>query len=297
MGRTHAPRDHLAARGCFRRGDQDYRAGEVLNWKYADPVLAERNLELMVAASLESLAQPGSTRPEQDARWENAMEEMSREAYQFYRQQIAENPDILAYFQQATPVGELEHAKIGSRPARRGESRGLEDLRAIPWVFGWMQSRQVLPAWFGVGYALERYAARGDEQVRLLQEMLEAFPLFHDLIRNVEVGTAKADLHIARRYAELVPDAALRERVFSMITNEFERTERIILRITGQSRLLEENPVLARSIRLRKPYVDPMSLIQVSLLRRKRAGEEGDDLNFALAATINGIAAGLRNTG
>jgi phosphoenolpyruvate carboxylase len=271
--------------------------GEVLNWKYADPVLAERNLELMVAASLDSLAQPGSARPEQDARWENAMEEMSREAFGFYRRHIADNPDILTYFQQATPVGELEHAKIGSRPARRGESRGLEDLRAIPWVFGWMQSRQVLPAWFGVGHALERFAANGDEEERLLRAMMAGFPLFHDLIRNVEVAMAKADLHIARRYAELVPDDPLRERVFSMITKEFERTERIILRITGQTRLLEDNPVLARSIRLRNPYVDPISLIQVSLLRRKRAGEESDDLNFALAATINGIAAGLRNTG
>ncbi|MDQ3521925.1 MAG: phosphoenolpyruvate carboxylase [Gemmatimonadota bacterium] len=273
--------------------------GEVLNWKYADPVLAERNLELMVAASLESLAQPrpGSAGAEQTGRWEEAMEEMSHEAYGFYRDRIADNPDILTYFQQATPVGELEHAKIGSRPARRGESRGLEDLRAIPWVFGWMQSRQVLPAWFGVGYALERFASKGDEEERLLREMMKGFPLFDDLIRNVEVGMAKADLHIARRYAELVPDIGLRERFFSMITEEFARTERIILRITGQSWLLQDNPVLARSIRLRNPYVDPMSLIQVSLLRRKRAGEESDDLNFALAATINGIAAGLRNTG
>jgi phosphoenolpyruvate carboxylase len=271
--------------------------GEVLNWKYADPVLAERNLELMVAASLDSLAQPDASQPEQQARWESAMEAMSREAYGFYRENVADNPDVLVYFQQGTPVGELEHAKIGSRPARRGESRGLDDLRAIPWVFGWMQSRQVLPGWFGVGHALEQFAARGSESERLLPEMMESFPLFHDLIRNVEMGMAKADLHIARRYAELVPDAALRERVFSMITAEFERTERMVLRITGQSRLLEDNPVLARSIQLRNPYVDPMSLIQVSLLRRKRAGDESEQLNFALAATINGIAAGLRNTG
>lgn len=271
--------------------------GEVLNWKYSDPVLAERNLELMVAASLDSLASPGRPAPEQEERWETAMSAMSAEAYAFYRQSVAENPDILPYFQQGTPVGELEHARIGSRPSRRGESRGLDDLRAIPWVFGWMQSRHVLPAWFGVGYALERFAARGNEEMRLLQEMMRSFPLFHDLIRNVEVGMAKADLPIARRYAELVSDAALRDRVFSMVAEEFERTRRIVLRVTEQARLLEENPVLARSIRLRNPYVDPMSLIQVGLLRRKRDGEESEELNYALAATINGISAGLRNTG
>jgi phosphoenolpyruvate carboxylase len=271
--------------------------GEVLNWKYSDPVLAERNLELMVAASLDALASHGAVQEAQNSEWEVAMEGMSADAYGYYREHIAENPDILPYFQQATPVGELEHARIGSRPARRGESRGLEDLRAIPWVFGWMQSRHVLPAWFGVGYALERFAETREKEERLLQEMMQHFPLFHDLIRNVEMGMAKADLPIARRYAALVPDAALRERVLALIVDEFERTRRMVLRVTGQTHLLQENPVLARSIRLRNPYVDPMSLIQVNLLSRKRAGEEGDELNYALAATINGISAGLRNTG
>ncbi len=225
------------------------------------------------------------------------MEEMSADAFAFYREHVAEKPDILVYFQQGTPVGELEHARIGSRPARRGETRGLDDLRAIPWVFGWMQSRHVLPAWFGVGHALERFASGGAEREELLRKMMREFPLFDDLVRNVEMGMAKADLPIARRYAGLVEDEVLRQRVFGMIVEEFERTRRMVLRVTGQSRLLETNPVLARSIRLRNPYVDPLSLIQVSLLRRKRAGEEGDDLDYALAATINGISAGLRNTG
>jgi phosphoenolpyruvate carboxylase len=271
--------------------------GEVLNWKYSDAVLAERNLELAVAAALGALVRTSTRTRQENPRWAEAMQAMSADAYAFYRTRIAENPDILPYFQQATPVGELEHAKIGSRPARRGETRGLDDLRAIPWVFGWMQSRHVLPAWFGVGHALERFAARGDAEAALLREMMRDFPLFHDLIRNVEVGMAKADLPIARRYAELVEEAALRERVFSMIAEEFERTRLAILRVSGQTELLQENRVLARSIRLRNPYVDPMSLIQVDLLRRKRKGEVGDDLNYALAATINGIAAGLRNTG
>jgi phosphoenolpyruvate carboxylase len=273
--------------------------GEVLYWKYSDAALAERNLELMVAASLEALARPGSggVEPVEEAQWEAAMEEMSEMAFAFYREHIVEDPEVLSYFEEATPVQELEHARIGSRPARRSEARGLRDLRAIPWVFGWMQSRHVLPGWFGVGYALEQFIGMNAERGRLLQTMTKEFPFFTDFLGNVEIGMAKADLTIAHRYAALVTDEGLRERVFGMIVEEFERTRRMILRVTGQKELLSGNPVLARSIRLRNPYVDPLSLIQCALLQRKQAGEESEDLNYALAATINGIAAGLRNTG
>ncbi len=145
--------------------------GEVLNWKYSDPLLAEWNLEIVIAASLEALTRPGKASAGADGEWESAMEQMSTEAFGFYRSNIAENPDILPYFEQATPVNELDNARLGSRPARRTASRNLDDLRAIPWVFGWMQSRHALPAWFGVGYALDRFAAQGDQQKRLLQEM------------------------------------------------------------------------------------------------------------------------------
>ncbi|MEN3332861.1 MAG: phosphoenolpyruvate carboxylase [Blastocatellia bacterium] len=270
--------------------------GEVLNWKYSDDVLAERNLELMIAAALEALARPGRTDVD-ESEWEAAMEEMSRDAFAFYREQIAENDEVLTYFEQATPVFEFDEVKIGSRPARRSSRRGIEDLRAIPWVFGWMQSRHVLPAWFGVGWAMERFAARGAREARLLETMMQEFPMFGDLIRNIEIGMAKADLTIARLYADLVEDAGVRERVFQMIVEEFERTHAMVLRVRRQAELLENNSVLARSIRLRNPYVDPMSLIQVDLLRRKRSGDSNPELNYALAATINGIAAGLRNTG
>jgi phosphoenolpyruvate carboxylase len=271
--------------------------GEVLNWKYADPVLAEWNLEIMIAACLEALTRPNGPEAGSDQKWNQAMEEMSEDAYGFYRRNIAENADLLAYFEQATPVNELEHARIGSRPPRRSQNRRLEDLRAIPWVFGWMQSRHAVPAWFGIGYALERFAARGPEQQNLLIKMMKEFPLFSDLIRNVELAMAKADLTIARMYADLVEDAGLRERVWQMLVEEFERTRLVILSITGEQQILENNAVLSRSIRLRNPYVDPISLIQVDLLRRKRAGANSDELNYALAATINGIAAGLHNTG
>ncbi len=271
--------------------------GEVMNWKYSDAVLAARSLELMVAASLEVLWRSSEPPHDLEDEWEATMEALSQDAFAFYREMIAENPDVLPYFEEATPFRELEHAKIGSRPAQRSQQRGLGDLRAIPWVFGWMQSRHVLPAWFGVGFALDRFARCGTEQERSLQKMAQQFPLFDDLIHNVEMGLAKADLSIARLYAGLVANESLRERVFGMIVEEFARTKRVVLRLTGQTRLLEKNPVLARSIRLRNPYVDPLSLIQVALLRRKRDDGEEVNLNYALAATINGIATGLRNTG
>jgi len=271
--------------------------GEVLSWKYADPVLAEWNLEIMIAACLEAMLKPNQIAPETSERWSEAMEIMSGDAFAFYRKHIAENPDVIPYFEQATPVNELEHARIGSRPARRSQSRSLEDLRAIPWVFGWMQSRHAVPAWFGVGHALERFAARGEEKTGLLQEMMNGFPFFAGLIRSVEIAMAKADFSIARLYADLVEDASMRERVFSMLQEEFERTRRMILAVTGQRELLDNNAVLSRSVRLRNPYVDPLSLIQVDLLRRKREGVNEPTLDYAIGATMNGIAAGLHNTG
>ncbi len=264
--------------------------GEVMEWKYSDYILAERNLELMIAASLEALLRPAAVQFEPE--WATAMDSLSADAYNLYIRSIRDNPDVLPYFAQATPASEFDLAKIGSRPARRGDAKGLSDLRAIPWVFGWMQSRHGLPGWFGVGYALDRFPDGA-----LLKRMFGKFPLFADMLRNVEMALAKSDLSIASLYSELVEDVALRARMFNAISEEFERTRRAILKVTGQKELLERNPVLARSIRLRNPYVDPMSLIQVELLRRKRGGENTSELNDALVATIKGISAGLRNTG
>jgi phosphoenolpyruvate carboxylase len=160
-----------------------------------------------------------------------------------------------------------------------------------------MQSRHAVPAWFGVGHALEQFLEASPNGDALLKAMLRDFPLFSNMIRNVELAMAKADLTIARLYANLVTDAGIRERTFTMLQEEFERTRRVILAISGQKELIEGNAVLSRSIRLRNPYVDPMSLVQVDLLRRKRTGAPQESLNYALAATINGIAAGLHNTG
>jgi len=276
--------------------------GEVLNFKYADEVLAERNLELMIAASLDALARPNARDPEGHftgvlkPEWEAALDELSEISFGFYRKHILDDPDVVTYFEQSTPVGELEHAKIGSRPARRNKSPKLSDLRAIPWVFGWTQSRLLVPAWFGVGFAIEEFT-RKPGALDLLHVMAREFPLFIDLLRNVEMALGKVDLATARLYAELVTDTKLRERIYDMLEAEFHRTVRAVLAITQQKELLETNRVLAHSIRLRNPYVDPMHLIQVDMLRRKRAGEDTPEVQRAIAATISGISAGLRNTG
>ncbi len=298
--------------------------GEVLNWKYSDVVLAERNLELMIAAALEALARPGIRHQgagEQEAdggagkpeltgeilpEWEAAMDEISALSQAFYTEQLLEDPGVYTYFEQATPVAELEHARIGSRPAKRMDAsaagastrqRSLTDLRAIPWVFGLMQSRHVVPAYFGVGYALEEFTRRHENGLALLQVMARGLPLFLDILQNVEIAMAKADMGIARQYSMLVPDETLRKHVFTKLEEEFNRTRRMVLAVEQQTELLENNQMLAHSIRLRNPYVDPMSLLQLELLRRKRGGETCEELDRAITATINGISAGLRNTG
>jgi phosphoenolpyruvate carboxylase len=276
--------------------------GEVLNFKYADVVLAERNLELMIAASLDALARPNARDPHGHfsgvlkPEWELALDRLSVLAYEFYKQHILDDPELLEYFAQSTPMGELEHAKIGSRPSKRKGSLSLETLRAIPWVFGWTQSRLLIPAWFGVGYAVKRFLAEGGS-LSTLTVMAKEFPLFIDLIRNVEMALGKADMGTARLYSTLVADAKLRERIYSTFEQEYHRTVSAVLTVTQQHELLESNPVLARSIKLRNPYVDPMHLIQVDLLRRKRVGEDTLEVNRAISATISGISAGLRNTG
>ena len=281
--------------------------GEVLNFKYADEVLAERNLELMIAASLDALARPNARDPEGHftgvlkPEWEAALDALSNFSYAFYREHILDDPGVITYFEQSTPVGELENAKIGSRPARRNDSPSLSDLRAIPWVFGWTQSRLLVPAWFGVGYAIDRYlsesGASEGASLELLQTMAQEFPLFIDLLRNVEMALGKADLGTARLYSTLVKDEKLRERIYDMFEAEFHRAVRGLYAVLRQTELLQTNQVLAHSIKLRNPYVDPMHLIQVDMLRRKRAGEDTPEVNRAIAATINGISAGLRNTG
>jgi len=244
------------------------------------------------------------------------MDRLSANAYIRYRRFIYDDPAFLRYFEQATPILELDWLNIGSRPARRTQGRRIiEELRAIPWVFSWMQSRYVLPSWYGVGGALEEYMAEAPERLAQLQEMYRSWPFMRAFLDNLQMTLSKADMHIARHYASLVDDEEMRRSISEEIEQEYERTRRMLLLIVGGTALLDNTPVLQRSIRLRNPYVDPLSYFQVALLRRLRslggpmALDEAEQqaasdqererarLTYAVLLTINGIAAGLRNTG
>lgn len=219
-------------------------------------------------------------------------------AYSTYRALVYETPGFVEFFRSATPIAEIADLNVGSRPASRRKSDRIEDLRAIPWVFSWSLSRMMLPGWYGFGTAVEHWVAQtGDDAVSLLQEMYEKWPFFHALLSNMDMVLAKSDISIASRYAELVSDTELRQRIFSRIEQEWHRTVHWLLKITGQAALLEANPALARSLQSRSPYIDPLNHLQVDLLRRYRTGEHDDSLKRAILLTINGITAGLRNSG
>lgn len=277
--------------------------GEVIAGKYGLPPIALRNLELSTSAVLESTLRPAlhAQAPNDVARWEAAMEDLSRRAFTSYRRIVYDEPGFLTFFQEATPLDLMSQLRIGSRPAKRKATSAIEDLRAIPWVFSWTQSRFILPGWLGFGSALEAYWQEEPEaRLALLQDMYRRFPFFHALTSNVEMTLAKADLTIARHYVErLVADEALRERIWGLIEGEHRRAEAMVLRITGERALLDATPTLQRSIAVRNPYVDPLSYLQVELLKRFRAHDDSDPdvLEHALKLTVNGIAAGMKNTG
>lgn len=278
-----------AVRGQLRVTEQ----GEMINLKYGLDQIAERTLELMVGAVLEATAFCDRERAPDD-RWRAAMDTAAAAAREAYRSLVYDDEDFVRYFRAATPIDVIERMPIGSRPSSRRSQAGVEGLRAIPWVFAWMQSRHLLPGWLGVGAGLEAAAREHGED--LLREMAERWPFFANLLGDVEMVLAKADLDIARRYAELAGE--LGERLHAELQRRFERTCLLVLGLTGEDDLLDREPVLQRSIRLRNPYVDPMSLVQVDLLRRWRDADRDDpDLERALFTTVRGIARGLRNTG
>ncbi len=271
--------------------------GEIIASKYSDPELGRRHLEALVAATLEaSLAdaeQIGARAPEFHA----ALDALAAHAYRAYRALVYDTPDFAAYFRASTPIAEISELNIGSRPASRTGSARIEDLRAIPWVFSWGQCRLMLPGWYGFGSAIDAWLSERPEGMALLREMHAAWPFFRSVLSNMAMVIAKTDLAVASRYAELVPDAVLRESVFARIAAEHARTVAHLLAITGEAALLDMHPGLARSIRNRFPYLDPLNHLQVELLRRYRAGQTDDRTKRAIHLTINGLAAGLRNSG
>jgi phosphoenolpyruvate carboxylase len=210
---------------------------------------------------------------------------------------VYETPSFIEYFRSATPIAEIAELNIGSRPASRTASTRIEDLRAIPWVFSWGQCRLMLPGWYGFGTAVEAWLAANPERLPLLIEMQAKWPFWKSVLSNMEMVLAKTDLAIASRYAELVPDGAVGEHVFARIAAEHGRTMRALAAITGRTELLADNPTLARSIRNRFPYLDPLNHLQVELLRRYRDGQTDQRTKRAIHLTINGLAAGLRNSG
>ncbi len=294
--------------------------GEMLSFKYGLPAIALRNLELVVAGVTQSSLPEEKLKNTElsvqvPERWSGVMDRLSASAYSRYRRLIYDNPDFLRFFEQATPILELGWLNIGSRPARRSKGHSIEELRAIPWVFAWMQSRYVLPSWYGVGGALEEYVSEEEGRLEDLQRMYHTWPFLRAFLDNLQMTLSKADMHIAQHYTSLVDDERLRQRLSHEILEEYERTRELLLKIVGGNALLDATPVLQRSIRLRNPYVDPLSYFQVMLLHKLRAlggpllldepnlqsaseqEQERTRLTYAVLLTINGIAAGLRNTG
>jgi phosphoenolpyruvate carboxylase len=274
--------------------------GEVISFKYSMRGLARRNLDTVLAAVLESSATADCSAGRPDARWVEAMEELSDKAQKTYRALVYDDEGFLNFFSGASPIVELSMLNMGSRPARRVQDPEVESLRAIPWVFAWTQNRFLLPSWYGAGSALEDYASK-DSGLNLLREMYERWPFFRTLTDFMQMTLAKSDLRIAETYVSLVDDAELRERLWRRIFDEHAACVGALLKVTGHENLLDDSPVLQRSIRLRNPYVDPLSYVQVNLLRRLRNLPEGSPereptLN-TLLLTISGISSGMLNTG
>ena len=280
-------------RGQIRLTEQ----GEVIGSKYANPDIGRRNLETLVAATLEATLLPAGKPVPQ--RFLEAAECLSQASMTTYRALVYQTPGFTDYFFTATPIREIAELNIGSRPASRKPSQRIEDLRAIPWGFSWGQCRLTLPGWFGFGSAVAQLQQEmgHDAANRLLQQMLRQWPFFRTLLSNMDMVLAKSDLSLARRYADLVPDAKLRKRIFAAIEAEWHRTHEALKTITGENSRLAENPALARSIEHRFPYIDPLHHLQVELIRRYRAGSQAEKVKRGIHISINGIAAGLRNTG
>jgi phosphoenolpyruvate carboxylase len=300
VGRGGGPSYHAilaqpagAVSGQIRLTEQ----GEVISTKYGNPDTGRRNLEVLLAATLEASLTDHENRVEPAEQFHAVMDELSQRAFVAYRSLVYETPGFTTYFRQSTVVSEIATLNIGSRPASRKPSERIEDLRAIPWVFSWAQCRLMLPGWYGFGSAVDGYLQANSGGLATLRRMLHAWPFFGSLLSNMDMVLAKTDLAIASRYAELVADAELRAGIFERIRAEWDLTRRHLLAILGQDDFLADNPLLKRSLQLRSPYLDPLNHLQVELLKRHRAGETDERVARGIHLSINGIASGLRNSG
>ncbi len=272
--------------------------GEVISSKYSNPEIGRRNLETMIAATMEAtlLHQHGadSAMPE----FHRIMEQLSLNAFAAYRKLVYETPGFTEYFFTATPIREIAELNIGSRPSARKASDKIEDLRAIPWVFSWGLNRTLLPGWLGFGSAVKQFIEKeGDAGLAQLQAMYKDWPFFRGLMSNMDMVLSKTDMGIAASYSELVKDLDMRERIFGAINREHEDTLTMLFKVTGNTSLLQDNPAFARSLLTRTPYIDPLNHLQIALLLRHRAGDDDELVKRAIHLTINGIATGLRNSG
>jgi phosphoenolpyruvate carboxylase len=271
--------------------------GEIISSKYSNAEVGRNNLEILAAATLEaSLLHPRQSAPRRE--YLTAMDELSNLAFKAYRGLVYETDGFVDYFWASTVINEIATLNIGSRPASRKKTRAIEDLRAIPWVFSWAQCRLMLPGWYGFGSAVEQWIAEHPEKgMPFLKELYKEWPFFRMLLSNMDMVLAKSSIAIASRYAELVPDEALREKIFGRIRREWHSCIETLLDIMGQDRLLQGNPLLERSVRHRFPYLDPLNHVQVELLKEHRAQNPDEQVLRGIQLTINGISAGLRNTG
>jgi phosphoenolpyruvate carboxylase len=271
--------------------------GETIASKYSDAQLGRENLETLIAATLEaSLLHPDAP-DEVIGHYAQVMNALSEHAYRAYRALVYDTPGFVEYFRMTTPIAEIAELNIGSRPASRKASWGIEDLRAIPWVFSWAQCRVLLPGWYGFASAVESWLAVHPQGMDTLRQMYQRWPFFRSVVSNMDMVLAKTDLSIAARYAELLSDVALRESVLARIGEELHKSIAYLLQITGQETLLAGNPELAQSLRNRIPYLDPLNHLQIELLRRYRAGDTDELTRRGIHLSINGLTAGLRNSG
>lgn len=288
---------HAAHGGRIRITEQ----GEVISLKYSNPAIAQRNLEQLTSAVMAVQCLPdGEAGNARIPAWETWMSQLAKLSFSFFQQLVYGTPEFAEYFWQATPIDLIEHLRLGSRPTRRQQSADVRQLRAIPWVFAWTQSRHLVSAWYGVGFALSEFTRTEEGGLEKLREMYREWPFFRQLLDNAEVSLAKTELGIAREYAALVKSAEVRDKVFHLIQDEYERSMAQVLQVNGRAALLENQPVLAESIRRRNPYVDPLNYLQIRFLAHWREASDEqrtETLRRLLALTVNGIAFGMKSTG